>query len=373
MTAPIRRLPHLETGWRKPRLDGRFQHAGGVFDPDIDLGERGIHRWQSRCNRVRDRTRDQRRRREAAAARHCHRPMRGLRREVAYRNVARLLWWPHDAHLRDRLALGEFVGCHRPPARALERHAQPGLDPHRAQCRHKAAISFQFIDRLVRRLAEVGGARDHHRHRHIDAGDRIAGNIVHWPTGRQQASGLGADRVGEEQIHTRKRSVDAGYFGGDEPAVGPEPHAGAGGHAGVCVEYVDLERVAGDHRLDLPGVQRPERQCGGHVPAVHAPIDRRLVGRKLRKRADDAPPVPIGLETRKEHLVAGWDDPAQPGYLFVAGTRALERQAHQMTQQFLAQGLLARRPTLRDHQAGRCAASHVVYRELDTSIAQQWR
>ena len=156
---------------------------------------------------------------------------------------------PDDAHLGDRLALCEFVGCHRSPARALQRHAQPSLDPHRAQCRHEVAIGLQFLDRLVRRLAEVSGARDHHRHGHIDAGDRVAGDVIHWPAGRQQASGLGAHRVGEEQVHAGKRTVHTRYFGGDEPAVGADTHARARGHAGVGVEDVDLERVAGTDRL----------------------------------------------------------------------------------------------------------------------------
>ena len=118
---------------------------------------------------------DQRRRRQAAAAGHRHRAMPRLRREIAHRDVARALRRADDAHFRDRLALGEFVGRHRPAAGALQPHAQAGLDPHRAQRRHEVAIGLQRLDRLVRRLAEIGGARDHHRHRHIDAGDRVAG------------------------------------------------------------------------------------------------------------------------------------------------------------------------------------------------------
>ena len=128
---------------------------------------------------VRDRAGDQCRRRQATAAGHGHRSMPRLRREIAHGDVARALRRPDDADLRDRLALREFVRRHRPPAGALQRHAQAGLDPHRAQRRHEVAIALQRLDLLVRRLAEIGRARDHHRHRHIDAGDRVAGHLVH--------------------------------------------------------------------------------------------------------------------------------------------------------------------------------------------------
>ena len=62
--------------WRKARLDRRFQHTGWVLDPDIDFGERCAHRWQAPRYLVRDRTGDQCRRSQAAAARYRHRPMR---------------------------------------------------------------------------------------------------------------------------------------------------------------------------------------------------------------------------------------------------------------------------------------------------------
>jgi 1,4-alpha-glucan branching enzyme len=55
---------------------------------------------------------------------------------------------------------------------------------------------------------------------------------------------------------------------------------------------------------------------------------------------------------RDEHLGAGGTDPPPPGDLFVARARAGERQPHQVTQQFLAEVLLARRPVFGDHQPG---------------------
>ena len=121
------------------------------------------------------------------------------------------------------------------------------------------------------------------------------------------------------------------------PPSGGDPHARPRGHAGVGVEDVDLERLAGAGRLHLPGIERPERQRGGHVAAVHAPVDRGLVGGKLREGADDAAPVPLRLQPGEEHLVAGRHDPSQSGDLLVAGARAFQRQSHQVAQQFLAQ------------------------------------
>ena len=204
-----------------------------------------------------------------------------------------------------------------------------------AAMKSRSASSASIV--LVRRLAEIGRARDHHRHRHIDAGHRVAGHLVHRAAGRQQPAGLGAHRVGEEQVDARERAVHAGDLGRDEPAIGADPHARPRGHAGVGVEDVDLERLAGAGRLHLPGVERPERQRRGHVAAVHAPVDRRLVGGKLGEGADDAPPVALRLQPGEEHLVAGRHDPPQPGDLLVAGARAFQRQSHQMAQQFLAQ------------------------------------
>ena len=214
---------------------------------------------------------------------------------------------------------------------------------------------------------------DHHRHRHVDAGHLVAGDVIDGLAGRQQPAGLRAHRVGEEQIDAGETAIDPGDLGGDKRTIGAEPQTRARRHAGVGVEDVDLERVAGGDRLDLAGVQRPERQRRGHVAAVHAPVHRRLVGCELGEGADDALPLGGALHAREEHLVAGGNDPPQPGDLLVARARAGERQPHQVTQQFLAQVLLARRPVFGDHQPGGGAATHVEHGKFDDPAAQPRR
>src|SRR5581483_9065904 len=69
----------------------------------------------------------------------------------------------------------------------------------------------------------------------------------------------------------------------------------------------------------------------------------------------------------EEHLVAGGNAAAEPGDLLGVVAAALQRQAHQVAQQLLAQRKLLRRDRIPDDQAGGGAAAHVQDRELPVS------
>ena len=172
---------------------------------------------------------------------------------------------------RDQDGLGDHH-----PADVAEAHQGTGLAADRLQAREKRDIGVELGWTLVPGLAEVRGAHDHHRHRHVDAGGIHTLDPIADTPGRQQLAGLGAGRIEEGE-------ADRG--GGARHAV--DGRAALVGHgaarrlddgldqlAGIDVVDADLGlgRGGGDH----PGLDRERPDAGQHVAAVGRGVDRRL-------------------------------------------------------------------------------------------------
>ena len=136
-----------------------------------------------------------------------------------------------------------------------------------------ASVSVEIRGRLMAGLAEILGAQQDHRHRHVDAGDlEPFDSVAHLSRG-QQAAGLGAGGIEETQADRGSgagNAVDCGVALIGDRSAG-RLNDGLDQLAGIDVVDADprLGR-AGGHQ---PGLDRKRPDAGQHVAAVGRGVD----------------------------------------------------------------------------------------------------
>nr|GEU28181.1 hypothetical protein [Tanacetum cinerariifolium] len=334
--APVSGAADVRQASAQARYHGGVQHAGRMFDRHCHIGKIVGQRRQTLGHAVGHRARDQRGGSQAAAARHGHRRVRRLRREIAHREVAACLRRADDADFRDGFAAFEFVRRHQAAIGPGQLHAQAGLHPDALQRLPQGAFAIELGNGLMRGLAKGARIADHHRHGHIHARHLVAVDHVHRAAGGQQPAGLGAHGRLQEQVHGRISAIDAGNLRHRVTAVGAGLHARDGEHARVGIADGQFDGAGQAH------VQRPQLQRGRHIAAIDAPVDGAVIVRQLGQRADQGGVAVRAVDVGKEHLVAGGPTATEAGDL----------------------------PPVPQHQPGRRTAAHMVDGKLQHTAAQ---
>ena len=137
------------------------------------------------------------------------RAVAGVRGEVADGDGAAGSGCGHQHRLGDD-ALGDVAHAHQ----------RAGLAADRLQAGEEVAVGVELGRALVAGLAEIAGAHQHHRHRHVDAGGLEPAIRSRASAGRQQAAGLGAGGV-EEAEQDRGGGAGHAVDGGVHPRRSP--------------------------------------------------------------------------------------------------------------------------------------------------------
>ena len=200
------------------------------------------------------------------------------------------------------------LGDHH-PADVAEAHQSTRLAADRLQAREKRRIGVELGWTLVPRLAEVRGAHDHQRHRHVDAGGIHTLDSIADTPGRQQVAGLGAGRIQEGETDRgggARHAVDGraalvGYGAARRLDDGLDQLAG--------IDVVDPHLRLGRGRSDHPGLDRERTDPGQHVAAVGRDVDRRLQHAGLGEQIVDVRIRPGRAADDAILEVRGWPPP----------------------------------------------------------------
>ena len=313
---------------------------------------------------MRHRARNQAGRRQAAATRYRQRSMACLRRKITHRNIAACRSRADDAELRYGFAALQFRQVIKPPSRFFSPINNPAsLHRPRIACM-KSASASSSRNGFLRRLAELAGQRDHHRHGHIHARDRIAVHGIARRAGRQQLAGLVAHWLVQEQVDGRKAALHAGNRRSGKAAIARRAMREVVTTPVLVLRIaISCMPMAG---ASITPVSRPHScRLDDILPQFTlqsiSPCSLASCASVLTRRGR---PSCCSTSARNTLLLVGVPRP-RPVTCRLPALAPRQRHAHQVAQQFVAQQRLFRHAARVQHQPGRGAAAQMVHGILD--------